>query len=95
MKRKAPWRDPIVEEIHRFREEWAAKFDYDPEKMYQELKRLEQEDDGLYVTLEDGKLVPVHPKNQTAWCDPIEGSGSAARSTQPNLISILIRWVRI
>ena len=71
MKKKTPWRDPIVEEIHRFREEWAAKFDYDREKMYQELKRLEQEDDGPYVTLKDGELVPVDPKDQTAWCDPI------------------------
>jgi hypothetical protein len=71
MKKKTPWRDPIVEEIHRFREEWAAKFDYDLEKMYQELKRLEQEDDGPYVTLKDGELVPVDPKDQTAWCDPI------------------------
>jgi len=71
MKKKPPWRDPIVEKIHRFREEWAAKFDHDPEKMYQELKRLEQEDDGPYVTLEDGELVPVDPKDQTSWRDPI------------------------
>ena len=25
---QSPWRDPIVEEIHRFREEYAKKFDY-------------------------------------------------------------------
>jgi hypothetical protein len=71
MKKKTAWQDPIVEEIHRFREEYAKKFDYDPEKMYQDLKRLEQEGDGPYVTLEDGNLVPVDPKDQTAWHDPI------------------------
>jgi hypothetical protein len=50
MKKKTPWRDPIVEEIHRFREEYAKKFDYDPERIFLDLKRLEKEDDGPYVS---------------------------------------------
>jgi hypothetical protein len=58
--------DDPMEEIRRFREEWAAKFDHDPEKMYQELKRLEQEDDGPYVTLQDGKLVTSRPQRRSS-----------------------------
>jgi Bacterial antitoxin of type II TA system, VapB len=86
MKRKAPWRDPIVEEIHRFREEWAAKFDYDPEKMYQELKRLEQENDGLYVSLRAGKLVSVQLKAKALTPDPhltpqLVGSGPCSHTS--------------
>ena len=50
MKKKIPWRDPIVEELHRFREEYAKKFDYDLEKIFLDLKRLEQEDEGPYVS---------------------------------------------
>ena len=65
-KRKTPWRDPIVEEIRRHREEYAAKFDYDLGKIYEDLKRLEQEDDGPYVSLEDGKLVPVLPRHRSS-----------------------------
>jgi hypothetical protein len=83
MKKKTPWRDPIVEEIHRFREEWAAKFDYDLEKMYQELKRLEQEDDGLYVTLKEGKLVPVDPKTEA----PVPGLQALPTVTDPSTAS--------
>jgi hypothetical protein len=57
--------DPM-EEIRRFREEYAVKFDYDLEKMYQDLKRLEQEDDGPYVSLKDGKRVAVRPQRQSS-----------------------------
>ena len=37
------WRDPIVEELHRIREEHAAKFNYDPEAIAQDWRRIEQE----------------------------------------------------
>ena len=55
-----------MEEIWRFREEHAARLDYDLEKMYQDLKRQEQDDDGLYVSLKDGKLVSVRPQRQSS-----------------------------
>lgn len=37
------YRDPIVEEIHRIREEHAKKFDYDPRAIYLDIKRREKE----------------------------------------------------
>jgi len=35
--------DPIVEEVRRIREEHAAKFDYDVDAIFADLKRLEAE----------------------------------------------------
>ena len=42
--------DPILEEIHRVREEYAARFNYDLKAIYQDLKAWE----------EQGKFVVVH-----------------------------------
>jgi len=50
MKNKAPWRDPIVEEIRRFREEYAAKFNYDLEKIFLDLRRQQEETPGPVVS---------------------------------------------
>jgi hypothetical protein len=63
---KNPASDDPMEEIRRFREEYAAKFDYDLEKIYQDLKRQEREDDGNYVSLEEGKLVSVPPRRRSS-----------------------------
>ncbi len=32
------WKDPIVDEIHRIREEWAAKFNYNAKVLLKEHK---------------------------------------------------------
>jgi hypothetical protein len=37
------WVDPIVEEIHRFREERAQKFNYDIKAMFDDLMQLQDE----------------------------------------------------
>ncbi|VFN02751.1 MAG: hypothetical protein BECKG1743D_GA0114223_107463 [Candidatus Kentron sp. G] len=37
------WKDPIIEEIHKIRDEHAARFNYDPVAIYNDLKRLERE----------------------------------------------------
>jgi sensor domain CHASE-containing protein len=38
-------KDPIVEEIHRIRDEYAAKFDHDIDRIYADIRR-QQEDSG-------------------------------------------------
>jgi hypothetical protein len=43
MKNKTPWRDPIVEEVRKRGEEYAAKFDFDLDRMFQDLRRLQEE----------------------------------------------------
>jgi 5'-3' exonuclease len=70
-KKKAQWRDPIVEEIHRFREEYAKKFNYDLEKMFLDLKRQEEETAGPVVsfireapTATSPPTAPAHPSKR-------------------------------
>jgi len=37
------WRDPIVEEVRKRGEEYAAKFDFDIDRMFDDLRRLQKE----------------------------------------------------
>ena len=48
------WKDPIVDEIHRIREEWAAKFNYDAKAL---LDNIEQQKRQNYLTDENGNFV--------------------------------------
>lgn len=43
------WEDPIVEEIRKVREEHAARFNYDLDAIYQDLRRIQQESGREYV----------------------------------------------
>lgn len=48
------WTDPIVEEIYRLREEYAARFDYDIDAMFgdiQQRQEQERQNGRVYVTL--------------------------------------------
>ena len=41
--------DPIVEEVRRVREEYAAQFDYDVRRIAEDLRRQEEESGREYV----------------------------------------------
>ena len=45
------WNDPIVEEVRKTREEHAARFDYDLEKIFQDLKEQERQSNRKVVSL--------------------------------------------
>lgn len=45
------WEDPIVKEVRQVREEHAARFNYDPVAIYNDLRRLQQESGREYVDL--------------------------------------------
>ncbi len=70
-KKKVPWRDPIVEEIHRHWEEYAQKFDFDLEKIYLDLKRRQDETPGL--------VIPLVRKSPTATNPPTEPARPSKR----------------
>ncbi len=36
------WKDPIVEEVRRFRDEYAAQFGYDLEAIYRDIQEKEK-----------------------------------------------------
>ena len=42
--------DPIVKEVRRIREAYAAKFNYDLDAIFQDLKRQERESGRIYVS---------------------------------------------
>ena len=48
------WNDPIVDEIHRIREEWAAKFNYNAKALLENIEQQKQQD---YLTDEDGNFI--------------------------------------
>lgn len=56
------WEDPIVKEIHKIREEHAAKFNYDIDAMFQDLQAKEAQSGVKYVSF-DPKL-PVKRKTR-------------------------------
>ncbi|HJX27204.1 MAG TPA: hypothetical protein VJ885_04780 [Thermoanaerobaculia bacterium] len=45
------WNDPIVEEVRKVREEHAARFDYDLERIFQDLKEQEKKSGRKVVSL--------------------------------------------
>ena len=45
------WNDPIVEEVRKVREEHAARFDYDLEKIFRDLKEQERKSGRKVVSL--------------------------------------------
>jgi len=51
MKKKTPWRDPIVEEVRKRGQEYAAKFDFDLHKMGEDLRRRQKERGAPVVSL--------------------------------------------
>jgi len=60
-------KDPILEELHRVREEYAARFNYDLQAMYQDLKAREAR--GEFVVVHRPPRPPrvkVTPKKRVA-----------------------------
>ncbi len=55
-------RDPVVEEVRKLREEHAARFHYDVDAIFEDLKRLERESDWTIVSLEP-KRIPSAGEN--------------------------------
>ncbi len=45
------WKDEIVEEVRKVRNEYAAKFDYDLEAIYQDIKKQEKQNQHRVVSL--------------------------------------------
>ncbi len=54
-------RDPIVEETRKLREEYAAKFQHDPDAIFEDIKRRQIEGGRVLVT-----FPPRRPKHKPA-----------------------------
>jgi hypothetical protein len=49
--------DPIVEEVRKIRDEHAARFNYDIDAIFEDLKRREKESGQPVVTLQPKRIV--------------------------------------
>lgn len=58
------WRDEIVEEVRRVREEHAAKFNYDLDAIFQDLKRIQRQQKNRVVSLKPKKVVRKKRRRQ-------------------------------
>jgi len=59
--------DPILEEIHRVREEYAARFNYDLKAIYRDLKTREEQGEFVVVHRSPrASKVKVAPKEHAA-----------------------------
>ena len=65
-------KDPIIEEIHRIRDEWAAAFQYDLRALCEDIKQQEKRDfltdqHGNFIKNEKGGLIlkPKTPSEST------------------------------
>lgn len=45
------WRDPVVEEVRKLRDEYAKQFDYDLKRIFQDLQEQERQGDREVVSL--------------------------------------------
>lgn len=50
------WKDEIIEEVRKTRDEYAAKFDYDLDAIYQDIKKQEENSKRKVVSLKPKKV---------------------------------------
>ncbi len=56
------WEDEIVDEVRKYREAYAAKFNFDLQAMYEDLKKAERKSKHQKVSFKPKKPVRVQPK---------------------------------
>lgn len=53
------WKDEIVEEVRKVRDEYAAKFDYDLDAIYEDIKKQEKKSKRKIVSLPSKKVEQI------------------------------------
>jgi hypothetical protein len=69
------WKDEIVEEIHRIREEYARSFNYDLNAIFADLRKKQEESGREVVTLSR------KPGLTTRWSGRARDAGEEAKET--------------
>jgi hypothetical protein len=70
------WKDEIVEEIHRIREEYAKSFSYDLNAIFQDLRKKQRESGREVVNLSR------KPGLITRWSGQVKDLGGEAKDTR-------------
>ena len=72
--------DPIVDEVRRLRDEHAARFDYDLDAIFKDIKAQEKKSGRVFTTFQPGRLEP-NPKPRPGGFH--KGTG-ISRGTKPH-----------
>lgn len=59
-------KDEIIEEIHKYREEYAKKFNYDIDLIFEDLQKKQRESGRKYVSFCDEKKEPRDGEKKAA-----------------------------
>ncbi len=62
--------DPIVDEVRRIRDAHAAKFNYDPDAIFRDIKEQEKQSGRKYVFLADDTVAPNQAPQPTGAAIP-------------------------
>ncbi len=62
------WKDEIVEEIHRIRDEYAKSFNYDLKAIFEDLRKKQDESGYKFVDLSGNR------SSKTRWIKPLKAS---------------------
>ena len=60
------WKDEIVEEVRKARDEFAAKFNYDMDAIYREIKKQEAKSTRKFVSFPPKRVTPTDNLIQTS-----------------------------
>lgn len=63
--------DPIVDEVRRVRDAHAAKFNYDPDAIFRDIKEREKRSGRKYVSFADEGNSPNQPLQPTGAAIPV------------------------
>ena len=74
------WEDPIVKEVRKVREEYAARFDYDLFAIYQDLKQQEKNSGRLFVSYAPRRV--AHDKTMDDLSNKAEARGLTAEKLE-------------
>ena len=65
------WEDEIVREVRKVRDEYAAKFNYDPDAIFRDIKEQEKRSGRKYVSFADDSVSPNQARQQTETATPV------------------------
>ena len=63
--------DPIVDEVRRIRDAHAAKFNYDPDAIFRDIKEQEKRSGRKYVSFADDGVAPNQALQPTGAAIPV------------------------
>ena len=66
--------DPIVDEVRRIRDAHAAKFHYDPEAIFRDIKEQERRSGRTYVSFADESIAPKKAPQPTGPAPVVSGN---------------------